>query len=654
MTTPPSYDDLLTKIKILEKGADARIQAMIDLENDIEKYRSLVENARELIHSVRPDGSFLYVNQAWKNALGYSDKELKNMKLMDIVDESCRAKCLGIFKELIAGENIDRNETIFVAKDGHKIIVEGQCTTHFQDGIPTRMTGFFRDISDRSRNEAALRESEIRYRDLFENAHDLIQIVRPDGKLLYVNNSWRQTFGYSEEEMEDLSIFDIISPDCQDHCQDTFGKVISEEKTHYINTVFADKNGKKVMIEGNAICKFEDGKPLYTQCIFHDITEKKKMEEELIKAQKLESVGVFAGGIAHDFNNLLQAILGNISLAKMYINPEDKAYERLERTEKASMLAKNLTQQLLTFSKGGEPITTVTAIPELLEEATDFSLRGSKVKCRYQMAEDLLPVEVDKGQLSQVAQNLAINASQAMPEGGILTIKATNITIADHDIYNLPAGPYIKVTFQDQGSGISKENIAKIFDPYFSSKKTGSGLGLTISYSIINNHGGLLTADSSPGQGATFTIYLPAAKKTSVAKHTIEEPTALPTGRILILDDDEIVLDVLKEMLNALGCPNDEAMDSQEAITLYSNAMTNGKPYSGVIMDLTIPGGLGGKETLDKLKEIDPEVKAIVSSGYANDPIMANFKKHGFCGVVPKPYKVEDLRKALSSLFPGP
>ena len=336
----------------------------------------------------------------------------------------------------------------------------------------------------------------------------------------------------------------------------------------------------------------------------------------------------------------------------MYVNPQDKAYERLERTEKASMLAQNLTQQLLTFSKGGEPVKTVTSINDIIKEATSFSLRGSKAKCEYQLANDLWPVEVDKGQLGQVAQNLAINANQAMPDGGILTIKAINSTITEHEVYNLPGGNYIKITFQDQGSGISKENLVKIFDPYFSSKKTGSGLGLAISYSIINNHSGLITADSEPGQGATFTIYLPASeKKASPVQTTAKLPTQ-QKGRILLLDDEDIVLEVLSEMLNFLGCEADAVMDGRAAIDLYKKAFDNGTPYVGVIMDLTIPGGMGGKETLAGLQEIDPNIKAIVSSGYASDPIMANYKEHGFCGVVPKPYKLEDLSQALTTIFP--
>ncbi|PLX47417.1 MAG: hybrid sensor histidine kinase/response regulator [Desulfobulbaceae bacterium] len=651
MTTPPSYQDLLKKNQLLEKEAANRIRTILALEEDIEKYQCLIEHARELIHSVKPDGTFLYVNQAWKNALGYSDADLKELKLLDIVDKECRASCRAIFQQLISGDNIDRNETVFVTKNGRKLIVEGQCTTHFQDGKAVRMTGFFRDISERSRNEAALRESEMRYRTLFENAHDLIQLIRPDGKLLYVNDSWRRTFGYSEEEVEDLSIFDLIAPDCLEHCRTTFSKVITEEKTHYINTVFADKNGKKVIIEGNAICKFENGSPLYTQCIFRDITEKKRMEEELIKAHKLESVGVFAGGIAHDFNNLLQAIIGNISLAKMYINPEDKAYERLERTEKASLLAQNLTQQLLTFSKGGEPIKTTTTISDILKDATDFSLRGSKIKCHYQLADNLLPVEADKGQLSQVAQNLAINAGQAMPEGGILTIKAANVDIADDNIFNLPAGKYIEIIFQDQGNGISKKDIGKIFDPYFSKKKTGSGLGLAITYSIIANHGGHISVESEPNHGTTFTIHLPASSQDVVPEeeHTLQ--TTAQHGRLLLMDDEEIILEVLGEMLSFLGCQADSVKDGHAAVERYDKARKAGTPYTGVIMDLTIPGGMGGRETLAALKEIDPQIRALASSGYANDPIMANFKEYGFCGVIPKPYKVEELSKAISLLF---
>jgi len=651
MEGKPTYEQLEKRVRQLEQQNRARQETILALEESMERYSDLVDNASDLIHSVTPDGSFLYVNQAWREALGFREEDIAGLRLMDIVDESCKVKCGNIFKCLLDGQPLDRNETIFVGKDGRKIVVEGRCRTRFVDGRPVAMTGIFRDISDRNRNEAALRESERRYRDLFENAHDLIQIVRPDGRLQYVNKAWRQTFGYSAEEIDGLSIFDLISPDCHDHCRKTFQSVISEEDVHYIDTVFVSKQGKKIIIEGNACCKFQDGNPLSTQCIFRDVTEKKKMEEELLKGQKLESVGVFAGGIAHDFNNLLTAILGNISLAKMYLNRQDEVYKRLEMTEKACLQARTLTQQLLTFSKGGAPIKKTTTISELIKDSTSFILRGSPVKCVYDLADNLWPIEVDEGQLSQVTQNLVINATQAMASGGILTILAKNVDIAPHNLLTLSPGRYIELSFRDEGAGIPQEHLAKIFDPYFSSKRTGSGLGLTIAYSIIKKHDGIISVDSELGKGTTFNIYLPATDKTALVRKSDVEASITTHGRVLIMDDEEIVREIAIEMLGYIGCETAAAKDGNEAIELYVKAREEGKPFDAVLMDLTIAGGMGGKEAIMKLLAIDPAVKAVVSSGYANDPIMANYKEYGFCGVVPKPYKIHELSATFGRIL---
>ena len=651
MDGKPTYEQLEARVCQLEQQGRARQETILALEESVERYSDLVDNASDLIHSVTPDGTFLYVNRAWREALGYREEEIAGLRLMDIVDESCRAKCGNIFKCLLDGQPLDRNETIFVGKDGRKIVVEGRCRTRFVDGRPVAMTGIFRDISERNRSEKALRESERRYRDLFENAHDLIQVVRPDGRLQYVNKAWRQTFGYSAEEIAGLSIFDLISPDCREHCRKTFQSVISEEDVHYIDTVFVSKQGKKIIIEGNACCKFQDGKPVSTQCIFRDVTEKKKMEEELLKGQKLESVGVFAGGIAHDFNNLLTAILGNISLAKMYLNRQDEVYNRLEMTEKACLQARTLTQQLLTFSKGGAPIKKTTTISELIKDSTSFVLRGSPVKCVYDLADNLWPIEVDEGQLSQVTQNLVINATQAMASGGILTIRARNVEIAPHNLLTLPAGRYIELAFQDEGAGIAREHLAKIFDPYFSSKRTGSGLGLTIAYSIIKKHDGIISVDSELGKGSTFTIYLPATDKAAPVRPAEAETSIASHGRILIMDDEEIVREIAIEMLGYIGCETAAAKDGSEAIALYVKAREEGRPFDAVLMDLTIAGGMGGKEAIMKLLAIDPGVKAVVSSGYANDPIMANYKEYGFCGVVPKPYKIHELSATFGRIL---
>ncbi len=654
MGAEPSYEELLERNKKLEKEAARRIEALVDLDERLERYSTLVENASDLIHSVTPDGSFLYVNQAWRDALGYNEEDLSKIKLMDIIDESCRSNCSNIFNCLIQGQVIDRNDTTFVGKNGQKILVEGRCSTKFDGDEPVAMTGIFRDISVRASNEKALRESEEKYRTLFENAIDIIQAVRPDGRLMYVNNAWMKTFGYNQEDIDaGLSIFNLISPDCRDHCLATFQQVISAEEVQYIDTSFVAKDGTHVIIEGNACCKFQDGEPVVTQCIFRDVTEKKKMEEELLKAQKLETVGVFAGGIAHDFNNLLTAILGNISLAKATINPHDAVLRNLEKTEKAALLARNLTQQLLTFSKGGAPIKKTTTITELIKDSCSFTLRGANVKCDYQMPEDLWPIEVDEGQLSQVSQNLVINACQAMPDGGELTITAVNQVLSEHQLPPLPGGQYVHLSFHDQGDGISKENILKIFDPYFSSKETGSGLGLSIAYSIIKNHDGLITVDSKIGKGSTFSIYLPATgNNVNVpVQETVEEISTSKTGKVLVMDDEEIIREVATEMLQYLGCKVDTAQDGEQAIELYQKAKEAGMPYDVIIMDLTIPGGMGGKEAIEKIRASDPDTKAIVSSGYATNPIMANYKKYGFNGVVPKPYKIEELSKILTEVF---
>ena len=644
-------EELLFTIKELEDKNRQLVQKNEKLTKNLNRYRSVIDSASDLIHSVTPKGAFLYTNQAWRDTLGYTEEDIRQLSLMDIVDKNCKDKCTHIFNCLMKGEKIDRNATTFLAKNGDSVIVEGRCSTHFEKDKPLFMTGIFRNMSDQTRSELALLQSEKKYKDLFENSSDLIQIVHPSGNFLYVNRAWRETFGYSEEEIATLSIFDLIAADCQGHCQITFQQIISDPKLHYIDTIFTARDGRQIIIEGNAICNFENGKPISTQCIFRDVTEKKKLIEELIKAQKLESLGVLAGGIAHDFNNLLTAILGNISLAKMYANPQDIIYDYLHKTEKASIRAQGLTKQLLTFAKGGAPIKKVTPLTELIKDSTSFVLRGSKVKCDYRFGQDLWAVEADEGQLSQVAQNLVINASQAMPNGGTIIIEATNESLALDESSSLPPGNYIKLIFQDHGTGIPPEHISRIFDPYFSSKSTGTGLGLAISYSIIKNHGGIITVISELGQGTVFSILLPAILNHVLRPEKEDNLQKIGARKILIMDDDQTVREIVTAMLTVIGCSVEEAGDGKEAIALYTKAQKDGVPFDSVIMDLTIPGGMGGKEAIAALLALDPKARVVVSSGYANDPIMANYKKYGFHGFLPKPFKMDDLNKVIATVI---
>ena len=393
-----------------------------------------------------------------------------------------------------------------------------------------------------------------------------------------------------------------------------------------------------------------EGKRMF-QSIVRDITDRKKIEEELQKAQKLESLSILAGGIAHDFNNLLTGILGNISLAKINIDPESKIFRVLVEAENAAIKTKSLTQQLLTFAKGGSPVKRVVSISDLVKDSASFALRGSRTKCKYSIPDDLWKVEVDEGQMNQVINNLIINADMAMPEGGVIELGLKNINVKKQSGLPISSGNYVEISIKDKGIGIQKEHLQKIFDPYFTTKQKGSGLGLATTYSIIKKHNGYITVNSELGKGTTFFIYLPASAENILEKTTKEVGKFRCKARVLVMDDEEIVRNVVSNMLEFQGCTVTCTMDGEDTIELYKNEMESGKPFDVVIMDLAIPGGIGGKETVKKILEIDKGAKVIVSSGYSSDPIIASFRDYGFKGFVIKPYKIEELSKALKEVL---
>jgi CheY-like chemotaxis protein len=312
-----------------------------------------------------------------------------------------------------------------------------------------------------------------------------------------------------------------------------------------------------------------------------------------------------------------------------------------------------LTQQLLTFSKGGAPVKKTASIADVLRDSARFALRGSNVRCEFSIPDDLWPVEIDEGQISQVIHNLIINAYQAMPDGGAIRVSAENVLLGpDHDLsLTLNLGKYVSLSVEDEGHGIPQHLVSKIFDPYFTTKTKGSGLGLATSYSILKNHDGTITVESEVGKGSTFRIYLPVSSKKEPEKKTVKENPIPGQGRVLVMDDEAILRDFVGELLELLGYEVDFACDGAETLAVYSNAQERGQPYDCVIMDLTIPGGMGGKEAIQRLLELDPNVKAIVSSGYSDDPVMADYKRYGFCGVVAKPYDAETLSEVLHKVI---
>ncbi|MEJ2543931.1 MAG: ATP-binding protein, partial [Calditrichaceae bacterium] len=416
------------------------------------------------------------------------------------------------------------------------------------------------------------------------------------------------------------------------------------------NNVLVAKSGsaKNVSYSGSPI-RDKDSHIMGIVIVFRDITDQLKMEKELIKNQKLESLGVLAGGIAHDFNNLLTAVTGNISLSKIMLSEDHEMYHRLDLAEKASDRARDLIQQLMTFSKGGTPVKQATSILELVKETTEFVLRGSKVKYEMDFPEDLFPVEVDPGQMNQVIHNIILNANQAMPDGGTIKIYAINKTITAKSRVPLKPGNYIRLTVEDNGPGIKSSYKQKIFDPFFTTKTDGSGLGLASAFSIIKRHQGFITVDSEKGKGSKFKIYLPATSnkiKNTKVPDTIDYKGK---GKILVMDDENFVRDTASDMISFFGFDVVCVKDGNEVIEEYKTARKSNNPYNAVILDLTIPGGMGGELAVKRLLHYDPKVTAIVASGYSTDPIMANYSRYGFKARLTKPYNLQEVGNVLRS-----
>jgi PAS domain S-box-containing protein len=619
----------------------------------------VVDHASDSIFWVKPDGQFVYVNEASCRLLGYSREELLVMYVSDLdshLSAEERKKAWKTAKKLgtVSFETYQRS------KDGMFLPVEiiGNYL-NFQE--KEYFVFFARDITDRKHAAKALSEEKERLAVTLQSIGDGVISTDTVGKIMLINKVAEDLTGWDHGEAfgRNLNeIFHIINEKTGEPIENPVEKVmrIGRIVGFSENTKLISKNGTEIIIasSGSPIMG-QNGEILGVVLVLRDITEKRKIEEELLRMNKIESVGVLAGGIAHDFNNILAAILGNVSLAKIFTRPENKQiYEKLSDAEKAILRAKDLTQQLLTFSKGGSPIKKTLSMGAILTDSSRFALTGSPVRCEYELADDLYPVDIDEGLMHQVINNIVINAEQAMPQGGIITIGAVNIVFDERSRMGglvLEKGKYIKISIEDHGIGIQKEHIDKIFDPYFTTKQRGSGIGLATTYSIIKKHEGNITVDSIPGKGTIFHIYLKASEKQlEIRSDNIENPLC-GKGRVLIMDDEEMVASTTSEILASLGYSVASARDGREAVEQYQKANESGIPFDAVILDLTVPGGMGGEETIKKLLEIDPSVKAIVSSGYSNNPIMSEFRKYGFSGIVTKPFHIRELSEVINMVI---
>jgi two-component system cell cycle sensor histidine kinase/response regulator CckA len=498
-----------------------------------------------------------------------------------------------------------------------------------------------------------LRESEGKYRQIVEHAPSAIyEIDLTNGNFISANDVTCEYLECTKEELLNLNFTDVLTEESLLKNLERWQKIQNGEEVPAIQEYeFIGKNKRRLWGLFNTKIVYEGDKPVRVTVIAHDITNRKLIEQEISKAQQLESLGVLAGGIGHDFNNLLSGIMGNISLAKLEAERGENIMESLDEALRVSSKASALTQQLLVFSKGGAPVKKAASIVEVLRDSAAFSLRGSKVKFEFGIAEDLWPIKVDVGQFSQVIQNLVINALQAMPKGGKITLGAKNVNLETVTEIPLTPGRYVEITIQDQGKGIAPGILPKIFDPYFTTKSKGSGLGLTMSYTIIKRHDGHITVESEVGKGSVFRIFLPATEELPEETAITENRAVKGEGRILVMDDEEILRKVAKRMLLELGYEVACVEDGAEAIELYAKTKGSKQTFDAVIMDLTIPGGMGGKEAIEKLLEVDPEAIVVVSSGYSNDPIMSSYETYGFRGVVTKPYRIEQLSWVLRDVL---
>jgi PAS domain S-box-containing protein len=553
-----------------------------------------------------------------------------------------------IIGEMLAGR-ADFCPVPVMTKAGQQIPVETKVTRGLWDGKPA-IFGVTKDIS-------ALKFSEEKFSRIFQSSSALIVLSRcEDDCIIDVNGTFLNTLGYVREDVigKTFAELRIYADGGRQGEIDEVLKLNGAVKNLEMAMRAKDGAMKDCLLSAETIYVGTDRCLL---SILVDITDRRRLEEEREKVARLESVGQLAAGVAHDFNNILTAVLGNINLARLDAIPGSSLQGALERAEEASLRAKTITARLLTFSRGGAPVKKIAHVNDLLRNTANLALSGSNVKCLFSIPDDLWRAEIDESQVGQVLHNLVVNAQQAMPGSGNIELIATNMTLSKNqslaEKLPLKPGDFIRIDVRDHGTGISAEDVGKIFDPFFTTTPGHSGLGLTAAFSIVRQHGGHISVETELGRGSTFHVYLPAFTRSAAPAQAGKAAARHESqARILVMDDEKTVREITGRMIRHAGYENVElSADGREALKLYKAALEAGEPFSLVILDLTVPGAMGGQETIGELLKVDPGVNAVVSSGYADDPVIAGYREYGFSGAIVKPFTLEDLRQVLRDVI---
>lgn len=619
-----------------------------------ERFRSMANSAPVMLWMSKPEVQHDFFNDTWLAFRGRESKQEMGELWLEGVHPDDAEICHELHQNKFGTLTDYTIEYRLLRHDGeYRWIFETGRPYGVHDNTCIGYVGSCVDITDEKRANDELRI----FGEAVRSINEVIVIteaeLEPEGpRIVFVNEAFTRHTGYLPDEVIGRTPSFLQGPRTAPDFDARLKETLQRGESFQADTVNYRKDGTEYEVDIQ-ISPVRDGSGNTTHFISiqRDLTDLRKQEREMLRSAKLESLGLLAGGIAHDFNNLLMTIGGNISLAKLQLPADDSKKEFLAEAEAATRRAADLAHQLLTFSKGGEPVKSICNLDELLRKTVSFNLRGSNVKVEFDIAPELWRACIDENQIAQVIDNLVINAREAMAkEGGILRIRAINNTLQSEFGNVLPPGDYIQISVQDEGHGIPPEIVGKIFDPYFTTKETGTGLGLAAVYSICRRHAGLVTADSEPGAGATFHLYLPATDEKAPRHRSQPHAWIRGNGRILIMDDEATIRKVMRKTLTKLGYEVEEAEDGQEALEMQERALASSQPFDVACLDLTIPGGMGGDRIINSMHERDPRLKAVACSGYSDNPIIANYQDHGFCAVLRKPFNLHELAEKIGEL----